>query len=249
MQEHLFGSDAQIETGSKKAPVETADALASALQSISAFIGPQLTSRIADLEHSVQGSTGEACRTFSQNNGVTSSLLTAAHAVKQAAGQIHVVIHAVGAMLLIPQILEPDERIEYMSLGAGNTGREFDLETDRRVAEFKFIHWQGGAESIRQNALFKDFYCLAESNTTKRKELYVLGNAQPLRFLRGGRTLSSVMSRNRKLWEEFCAKHGDRFKTVGDYYADRQHAVALIDAIPLVPELARMTTVEVADEF
>src|SRR6185312_8344604 len=158
--------------------------------------------------------------------------------------QIHVVIHAVGVMLLIPQIMEPDERIEYVSLGAGNTGREFDLETDRRVAEFKFIHWQGGAESIRQNAVFKDFYCLAENATTKRKELYVLGIAHPLGFLQGGRALSSIMSRDRKLWDKFRAKYGDRFKTVGEYYAEHEHDVMLIDAIPLVPELARVTVAE-----
>jgi hypothetical protein len=45
------------------------------------------------------------------------------------------------------------------------TGRSFDLETSYRVAvaEFKFIRWQGGPESIRQNQLFKDFYLLARS--------------------------------------------------------------------------------------
>jgi hypothetical protein len=65
--------------------------------------------------------------------------------------------------------LEPAERVEYLSLGAGNTGKAFDLETDLRVCEFKFINWQGGAEAIRQNALFKDLYLLAEASTAKRK--------------------------------------------------------------------------------
>ena len=65
--------------------------------------------------------------------------------------------------------------IEYVSLGAGNTGRAFDLETNQRIAEFKFIHWQGGPESIRQNSLFKDFYEMAEYDTRKQKFLYVLG--------------------------------------------------------------------------
>jgi hypothetical protein len=46
------------------------------------------------------------------------------------------------------------------------TGRSFDLETSYRVAvaELKFIRWQGGPESIRQNQLFKDFYLLAGSS-------------------------------------------------------------------------------------
>ena len=71
-----------------------------------------------------------------------------------------------------------------MSLGAGNTGRSFDQETDRRVAAFKFIRWQGGPESIRQNSVFKDFFLLAEHDTVKRRYLYVLGNHYPLKFLR-----------------------------------------------------------------
>ena len=40
-----------------------------------------------------------------------------------------------------------------------------DLETNHRVAEFNFSHWQGGADTIRQNSLFKDFFQLAEYQT------------------------------------------------------------------------------------
>lgn len=69
--------------------------------------------------------------------------------------KVNVVIHALGILLCLPHILEADGTVQYVSLGAGNTGRQFDLETDRRVAEFKFIQWQGGPESIRQNSLFK----------------------------------------------------------------------------------------------
>jgi hypothetical protein len=65
--------------------------------------------------------------------------------------------------------------IEYVSLSAGNTKRKFDLEANQRIAEFNFIRWQGGSESIRQNSLFKDFYGLAEQGTQKEKFLYVLG--------------------------------------------------------------------------
>jgi hypothetical protein len=43
-------------------------------------------------------------------------------------------------------------------------GRSFDLETDRQVAEFKFIAWRGGAEAIRQNGLFIDIFRLAGGN-------------------------------------------------------------------------------------
>lgn len=211
-----------------------------ALQTVEAFIGSDLTSRIADLEWAVKGCDGDQCDAKSVNAGVTSNLLTAAYAVKRAAGEINVLIHAVGGLLLLPQIMEPGEKIEYVSLGAGNSGRAFDLETDRRVAEFKFIHWRGGADTIRQNSLFKDFYLLAEHPTPKRKELYVLDTKYPLKFLRAGRALRSVLSKNVTLWEKFQAKHGDTYATVGDYYAARQHDVAIKDAGPLVPELLRI---------
>ena len=111
-------------------------------------------------------------------------------------------IHAIGILLCLPHILEPDERVQYLSLGAGNTGKAFDLETDRRVAEFKFIHWRG-ADAVRQNGLFKDFYLLAEDPTTKQKLLYVLEEERPRSFLNGRRSLNSIMSTNRKLRHAF----------------------------------------------
>ncbi len=219
-----------------------------ALQAVEAFIGSDLTARIADLEWAVKGCDSTQCGINSVKGGVTSDLLTAAYAVKRAAGQVNVLIHAVGGLLLLPQIMEPGEKIEYVSLGAGNSGRAFDLETDRRVAEFKFIHWRGGADTIRQNSLFKDFYLLAEHSTLKRKELYVLDTKYPLKFLRAGRALRSVLSKNVTLWEKFQAKYGDTYATVGDYYAARQHDVALRDAAPLVPELLRIVDAAPLDD-
>lgn len=84
--------------------------------------------------------------------------------------------------LCLPHILEPGELVEYASLGAGNTGRQFDLETNFCVAEFKFINWRGGPESIRQNSIFKDYFLLAEAPTPKRKYLYLLGSGFVLRL-------------------------------------------------------------------
>jgi hypothetical protein len=111
--------------------------------------------------------------------------------LKRVAGQINVVIHALGILLCLPYILELGEEIHYVSLGAGNTGRDFDLETNRRIAEFKFIHWQGGPETIRQNALFKDFYQMAEHATDKQRFLYVLGTGHVDKFFHGGVRLTA----------------------------------------------------------
>jgi hypothetical protein len=125
-----------------------------------------------------------------------------------------------------------------VSLGAGNTGRPYDIETDQRIAEFKFIRWRGGPESIRQNSLFKDFYLMAEDPDEREKYLYVLGTDYPLKFLNGGRALSSVLSRNVRLQEAFRRRYGARFQRVNEYYDWRREAVRIEDVSAFVPGLS-----------
>jgi hypothetical protein len=165
-------------------------------------------------------------------------VLAAAGLVKSIAAQINVVIHALGILLCLPRILLPGEVVEYVSLGAGNTGKAFDLETNLRIAEFKFIQWQGGSEAIRQNALFKDFYLMAEYPSAKQKILYVVGSRHPEKFFNGRRSLSSVLSHHVKLQKQFAEKYGDQYRTVRDYYLPRRNLVTVEDISPLLPELA-----------
>ena len=161
----------------------------------------------------------------------------AAGLIKQLTGQLNVVIHALGILLCLPHILRPGEVIDYVSLGAGNTNRNFDLETNQRIAEFKFIHWQGGSESIRQNSLFKDFYVMAEHETTKEKFLYVVGTEQGEKFFNGRRAMSSILSHHVRLKKQFTDKFGDQYRTVRDYYLPRKGLVVIQDVSPFVPEL------------
>lgn len=125
--------------------------IAAAVTVLNRFIGGELTGTIGAIERSLQGVSAGNCAKALTTAGVEDGALAAAAQLKRAAGQINVVIHALGILLCLPHILQPGEIIEYVSLGAGNTGRAFDLETDRRIAEFKFIHWQGGAESIARD--------------------------------------------------------------------------------------------------
>ena len=201
------------------------------------FSAGSLTGRISQIEAVLQGQDKQTLQAAGSDLALGSGLLDAALTLKKAAGQINVTVHALGILEALPHILQEAERIEYVSLGAGNTGRRFDLETNQRVAEFKFITWQGGAEVIRQNSVFKDFYWMAEYETTKVKYLYVLGTEYPLRFLSGGRALSSVLSRNNKLLTDFRGKCGNRFTVVRDYYEFRKSAVRLVDLARIVAEL------------
>lgn len=115
------------------------------------------TRTLARIEQSLVGTTGENCEALLHEFNAQSEVLGAAGTIKRMAGQINVIIHSLGILLCLPHILKPGETVESVSLGAGNTGKVFDLETDQRIAEFKFITWQGGPESVRQNTVFKDF--------------------------------------------------------------------------------------------
>ncbi|MGI2036322.1 hypothetical protein ACRQ1B_28505 [Rhizobium panacihumi] len=202
------------------------------------FTGPDLTRTLSGIEGTVRGVTADQCNAFLEKSGAGREVLSAAAEMKRLAGQINVTIHALGILLCLPHILEPGEEVQSVSLGAGNTGRDFDLETNYRVAEFKFIRWRGGAESIRQNGIFKDYLMLAEYETDKRKYLYLLGLEHALKFFRGGRAISSVLSRNGKVSELFVDRYGDQFRTVKDYFAVHGDAVRIEDVSPWLSELA-----------
>lgn len=222
--------------------------LLEAANTVEKFEQGSLTQRISAIETALVGYDKRACEEIYSSLNITAELFGSAVTVKRLAGQIHVLIHAIGILLVLPHILEAEERIEALSLGAGNAGRPFDLETNRRVAEFKFIHWKGGAESIRQNSLFKDYYLMAEYPTTKAKYLYVIGSKHPLKFFNGGRALESVFSKNNKLWQEFQAKYGTQFTRVCDYYDFRKSVVQLVDVATMIPQLADIDVSELGND-
>lgn len=212
-------------------------AVADAIHLLQTFRGADLTGTIYQIEKSLKGVSTNGYSAALTMSGAKAEILGAASIIKQLAGQINVIIHALGILLCLPHILRPGEVIEYVSLGAGNTGRACDLETNFRISEFKFIHWQGGPESIRQNSLFKDFYEMAEHVTSKEKFLYVLGTMHGEKFFNGGRALSSVLSRNENLRKNFTEKYGDQYRTVRDYYLPRKGHVTIQDVSPFLPEL------------
>jgi hypothetical protein len=203
-----------------------------AIAAFRVFCGSDLTDTLARVESSARGLTAEQLEAALSPFGASEEALSGAGQLKLIVGQINVVIHALGILLCLPKILQAGEIVLDVSLGAGNTGRPFDLETDRRVAEFKFIQWQGGSESTRQNGLFKDFFLLAEHDTRKKKYLYVLGTEHPLKFLNGGRALASVFSKEVSLYRQFQTKYGAQYRTVREYYQPRRAAVTIQDVSP-----------------
>jgi len=210
--------------------------VAEAISTLGGFSRKNLTRTLSAIEKSLIGTTAGSCGSLLLEHNAEHEVLAAAGLVKRLSGQINVLIHALGIMLCLPHLLQPDEVVESASLGAGNTGKSFDLETNQRVAEFKFITWRGGSETIRQNSVFKDFYGLAEHETAKSKHLYVLGTEIPLRFLCGQRAIESVLSKSVSLLTHFTRKYPE-CHVVSDYYLPRRDAVLVEDISALVPGL------------
>lgn len=204
--------------------------LETSLKIVESFsVQSKLTQRIAEIEAQLVAKDTGTITDFLHQAGIGQQVLEGALRIKEIARQINVVVHALGILTALPYILDQDEQIKYLSLGAGNTGKYFDLETDKRVAEFKFTNWRGNPESIRQNRLFIDFFNLAEQETHKRKCLYVIDKKYPLRFLNGGRALNSVLSKNQKAATKFFSKYVDRYKVVSEYYRDFSQKVEIIE--------------------
>jgi hypothetical protein len=207
---------------------------ATLLEAYKRFADGDLTGTLSRIELQLKGATAEDVHIALEGLDATADAYAAAVELKRLVGQINVGIHALGILLCAPRILDPGERIESLSLGAGNTGRQFDLETDRRVAEFKFIHWKGGAEAIRQNSVFKDFFLLAEHQTIKSKFLFLLELDRPLRFLRGKRALQSVL-KDARLAETYRDKYGATSGVVRDYFIPRAELVRIESVAHLLP--------------
>ena len=192
---------------------------------------------ISTFENDLKSKTLTEIEGSLQNLNFDSRIYDAAVQIKKVTSQIDVTIHAWGILCALPSILEPNEEIKYLSLGAGNTGKQFDLSTNKRVAEFKFINWRGGPESIRQNGIFKDFYNLVENGDDNRKRcLYVLNTEIPLKFFNGRRSMKSILSRNQKLKNDFESKYGD-IEHICQYYNKFKHMVEIIDIKEYIPEI------------
>ena len=200
-----------------------------AIKSIRNFKGNSLKEGIATLETNIVGLDSEKTYSFCSENMINKDLLNSALLIKKVSSQIDVVIHSSGIINSLPNILEKDEFVESVSLGAGNTGKKFDLETNFRVAEFKFIDWKGGSESVRQNGIFKDFYDLAEYETTKRKVLYVVGKKYPLKFFNGTRAITSVLAKQPIMLKAIQTKYGEQVKFVRDYFKLHETNVSICD--------------------
>lgn len=155
-----------------------------AFATLSEFLAENdLTERLGQVEKALVDTDAKEVAAIVRTHGLTADLLDAALAVRSRVGRLNDVIHAATISAVLPLILEVGERmVKPPSLGAGNDrSRPFDLETDRRVAEFKVSQWKG-ADTMRKLAVVADLVHLALDGSGRKPELYIVGE-KPMHFL------------------------------------------------------------------
>ncbi|SCF06481.1 hypothetical protein GA0070607_5095 [Micromonospora coriariae] len=233
--------DVHARTNLSSVSSEVRPGLAAAFATLLAFLGSaDLTGRISDLEARLNGVDRRAVSSLAEEAGMGSELLRAALLVRQHAGRLSDVIHAAAITLVLPKILEDGERVvRRPSLAAGNDlSRPYDLETDRRIAEFKVSVWKG-ADAMRKRGVFADLVHLALDTSGRRPQLYVAG-PPAIHFLRGARgTAEWGLNRSSpRLRQGFEERFGPLDVPIRDFTAGPAGRVELIDLTVLLPEVA-----------
>lgn len=188
-----------------------------------------LGAQIAEIENGLKSKGKAAVLDYVKQNRI-SEIFAEKLYIKSLSAQVDVGIHAYGILLALSKILEEDEVVESLSLGAGNTGKAFDVATSKRIAEFKFAKWSDSNNTIRQNGIFKDFIGLIANadNEGKQKFIYCLSAAAVINFLcNSERNLKSVLSRNPKNMK--YREYQERYKTVKTFYKDFKDEVKIVE--------------------
>ncbi|WIX86333.1 hypothetical protein [Amycolatopsis sp. DG1A-15b] len=201
------------------------------------FFGQEdLSRRVGRLEERLEGADNETVEERVAPEGLTDDLLKGALLVRQHAGRVNDLIHAAMIVRALPKILEPGERIvRRPSLASGNDGsRKFDLETDRRVAEFKAAQWKG-RDTMRKRMLVADLVGLVLERGDHRAELYVLGRL-PIDYLRNSTsTVEWALGRSSPhLRNAYEQRFGSAALTVSQFTAGPAAEVVLRDLTEII---------------
>lgn len=199
----------------------------------------RFTHGVGQLERDLVDADNSTAPEVTAAAGLSDALLEAALIVRREVGRVSDVIHATVIALALPKILEPGEIITNRpSLGSGNDKtRPFDLETDRRVAEFKVALWSGG-DMMRKRTLTADLVHLALDQSGRRPELWVAGTG-PLEFLRTSTSpVGNLLSRSS---HHLRARYGDHYGTADiplhefvNEHAAHVHCHDIADILPTV---------------
>jgi len=216
--------------------------LTKAVERLAGFLGAApLTTAIAELERRLDGLDGPSVEAATRTSGVDRELLAAAITVRRDLGRISDLIHAAAIVLVLPHVLEDGEQVSNRpSLAAGNDpSRSYDLETNRRIAEFKLSRWVG-ADAMRKRQTFKDLVHLAADTSGRQPELFIVGDA-PAKFLRSSRSTASwALDRSPTTRKLFTERYGSLQMRIADFTAGPGARVRITDLTTLLPEVTHV---------
>jgi hypothetical protein len=200
----------------------------------------KLTNHLASAEEALAGSGIMGCNDAITEFRFSEDLLDAALAIRQHVGRLSDVIHATVIARCLPLILEPGEIVTVRpSLGAGNDpSRPFDVETDRRVAEFKVAQWKG-ADTMRKRGVFADLVHLALDESDRRAQMFAVGPL-PSKFLTSSKAtaewaLARSSPHTRRRFEEKFGPAGEF--TIAEFTGGPAAHIEIIDLASLIPSL------------
>lgn len=200
-----------------------------AIAALLTFLEAPLTTTIGQLEHQLADQAGDDVRSIVESHGITADLLSAALIARERLGRINDIIHAAAIAVVLPHLLDPDELLRRPSLAAGNDPtRPFDVETDRRIAEFKLARWRG-ADAMRKRQSFKDLVELAAEPSNRERHLCVLGG-QPIHFLRTSKSTAAwALDRFPTVQSRFVETFGPLETPIHVFTKNQANHVELID--------------------
>lgn len=199
-----------------------------------------VASTISSLERELSRADLTTAMRASARLGLDGDLLVSALRARRDLGRINDIVHATAILVSLPALLEANEVIRRPpSLTAANVhSRRFDLETNRRLAEFRFAVWDG-SDVGRQRGLVADLAHLALHDQTDRRlrQLYVVGE-RPIEFLRTTRSkLISALARGGRVKTDLVEAQVDLEMPISEFLRDLAGDVELIDLCERVPEV------------
>lgn len=171
----------------------------------------------------------------------------AALTLKAVAGEVDVLLHAVGIVAALPFILEAGETVEKLSLdqdsgGTGDGDLTADVVTSKKVAEVTFIRWaEKKGNGTREVKLLRDLINLDvvpdEDVGDRSRILYVTGGAPARRFLSGRTNIAKKLKDKAETLDMFRARYGDRYEMIGPYWQALQGGgrITLVDLYEQYP--------------
>lgn len=162
------------------------------------------------------------------------NVFSAAKIIKEASSQIDEIVHASGIMIAKEVWLHKDEEVQYLSLGAGNHKEHFDMETNLRIAEFKFGKWnENSANGIRRRGYFSNYISLLTANDHRSRYFVVEDKKSFLKFMNGKAAWRNVLSKNPtglKKMEKFIIENKkEHLVRVGEIYKEFEERVTILE--------------------